>query len=63
MALVHMRHKDSKDGSQPAVTTDDAFESLWKAKGWQLTDDQGVFLTGKTPTAAPAAPIPAGGGS
>jgi len=56
-----MRHPQlSKDDDPPAVTTDEAFDTLWKAKGWRLTDDQGAFLTGKAAT-TPATPTEGGG--
>jgi hypothetical protein len=40
MKLVTMRHDEIEHGDKPLpVTTVQAFEDVWKAKGWKLVDD------------------------
>ena len=37
--------KTFKDGQSPAQTTLDALESVWKDKGWKLSDADGKPTT------------------
>lgn len=44
--LVYIKHsKNSTEDSSPAVTTADAFEDVWKDKGWVLCDQSGKKVT------------------
>lgn len=39
--MVYMKHPKVSGDHAPAVTSQEAFDELWKAKGWKLTDGDG----------------------
>jgi len=52
-ALVAMSHESSPD-EEPAITTQAAFDQLWKAKGWKhegTVDGTGNIVPASTPAA------------
>lgn len=39
--MVYIKHKSAAEGSAPATTSEEAFEQVWKDKGWKLCDADG----------------------
>lgn len=56
---VEMRHPDvhTSDDIEPATVTRDAFDALWKGKGWVIVGEEPV-LTAPGPSRRPAAAAP-----
>ena len=44
MQTVFMSHPDTPDHA-PAVTSREAFDALWAAKGWELVESDGSPIT------------------
>lgn len=38
MGMVRMTHPDIT-GAEPALTTEDAYRTMWAPRGWELADD------------------------
>lgn len=61
MTAVHITHPDLPK-AKPAVTTEAAFEKVWKGRGWKtLSADEAIAVERDLtePAAAVAAPAPA----
>lgn len=55
LELVRMRHpKLEHDNGELPVTTRQAFDTVWKAKGWQLDENAPVPLVGASEDDEPA---------